>query len=82
MDLQPKEGSWPPAVDTLPLRGYTHEMTLSRSSLAGMESYNTARCVCQPEVKGQSGTNDHGLGSSLLEQYEVAAVHFGASGNS
>lgn len=59
-DLQPIEDSCSPAVDMLPLRGYTHEMTPSHPSLAGMESYIIARCVCQPEVKGHPSANDHG----------------------
>lgn len=68
MDLQPMEGSWPPAVDMLPhARLYTHEMTPCRSSPAVTESYNIAGCVCLDEVKGHSGTNDHSWPSSSMK---------------
>lgn len=73
------EGSCPPTVDMLPLRGYTHEMKPTRSSLTGMESYNQARCVCQLEVKGHSSTNDHDWQSTLNEVSDVQLV---ASNNS
>lgn len=52
MDQQPMEGGGPPAVDMIAQLDYTHEMTRSPSYLAGMVSYNIARCVCQPGVKG------------------------------
>lgn len=76
MDLQPVERGCPPAVDMIALLDYTHEMTLSPSSLARMVSFNIARCVCQPGVKGQLSTNEQEWWSSMTD------AQFSASGNS
>lgn len=76
------EGGCPPAVDMLHLRGCTHEMTPSPSSLAGMVSCNVARCLCQNGVKGHSSTNDHNWRSSLWKEYELADMLLDARSNS
>lgn len=76
MDQQPMEGGRPLAVDTVASLDYTHEMTLSPSSLPGTVSYNIVRCVRQPGVKGQLSTNEQAWRSGMND------VQFDASGNS
>lgn len=63
------KGSRPPtrSEHATPVRLYTRHMTPSRSSHS-VESYNTARCVCHFEVKGQSCANDRAWPSSIKRQ--------------